>query len=394
MQKKELGYDTKAIELGYMPEISNNYSIMPPIGLSTVYEQGEPSTHRGYLYTRINNPMRDALEKGIAVLEDAKHCLCFSSGLSTLNAIVHLLSAGDHIVSAEVIFGGSYRYFEKVSPRMGITTTYVEATDVQNVEQAMQENTKLVFLETPANPLLSVYDIAKVAEVAHKKKDVIFVVDNTFLTSYFQKPLNMGADVVMYSLTKYMNGHTDVCMGAVCFNEDSLLERFRLSLEIILSSGAGLGSTPFDCYLVFRGLKTLPIRMRQHMKTSLKIAQFLEFHPFVCKVLHPLLPSHPQYELTQRQTSGHSGMLTFYVKGDLKETCDVLKKLKVIRLAASLGGVQSIVCVPAVLTHAYMPREERLKIGITDNLVRLSVGLEDVDDLIEDLDQALRATLE
>ncbi|XP_069683001.1 putative cystathionine gamma-lyase 2 [Periplaneta americana] len=388
-QKKALKYDTKAIKLGFKPAVTNNYSIMPPIGLTTSYEQDDPATDKGYLYIRKNNPMRETLEKGIAELEDSKYCLCFSSGTSALNGIVTLLNTGDHIVSAEVIFGGSYRYFEKITARMGITTTYVDPTDVQNVEKAIQENTKLVFLETPANPHLSVYDIAKVAEAAHKKKeDVVVAVDNTFLTSYFQKPLSLGVDVVMYSLTKYMNGHTDVCMGALCFNEDSLLPRLRY-----IQNNAGLSPSPFDCYLVYRGLKTLPIRMRQHMKIALKIAQFLESHPLVEKVLHPLLPSHPQYELTKRQTTGHSGMVAFYVKGGLKETSDLLKKFKVINLAASLGGVESLVMVPAVLSHASFPQEDRLRLGITDNLVRLSVGLEDVDDLREDLDQALHSTL-
>lgn len=387
-KQKVLGYDTKAIKQGHKPDASNKYSIMPPIGLSTTYEQDDPATHKGYLYIRQNNPTREVLEKGIAVMEDAKHCLCFPSGTAAVNAIVHLLSTGDHIVSSEIIFGGTTRYFEKITARMGIKTTYVDASDVQNVEKAIQENTKLVFLETPANPILSVYDIAKIAEVAHKKKDVIFAVDNTFLTSFFQKPLNLGADVVMYSLTKYMNGHTDVCMGAVCFNDDSLLPRFRY-----IQNNAGLGPSPFDCYLVHRGLKTLPVRMRQHMKNGLKVAQFLETHPLVSKVFHPWLPSHPQHEIAKRQTTGHSGMVSFYFKGGLKETSDLLKKFRVINLAASLGGVESLVMVPAVLSHASVPVEERLRIGITDNLVRLSVGLEDVDDLIEDLDQALNSGL-
>ncbi|KDR11923.1 cystathionine gamma-lyase-like isoform X2 [Zootermopsis nevadensis] len=387
-ESRHLGFDTKAVRLGYKPDVSNNYSLMPPIGLSSTFQQDDPSTHRGFLYVRQNNPSRQILEKGFALLEDAKYSLCFSSGTSAISAVVQLLNTGDHIVSSEVIFGGTYRYFDEITGRVGITTTYVDARDPENVENALQANTKLVFLETPSNPLLSLCDIARIAEIVHRAPGILFAVDNTFLTSYYQRPLDMGADISVYSATKYLNGHTDVCMGAMCFNDDNLLPRLRY-----LQNNAGIGPSPFDCYLVYRSLKTLPVRLRHHMKNGLKVAQFLESHPLVTKVLCPWLPSHPQHELAKRQASGYTSMISFYVNGDLQQTSALLKKFRLINMAGSLGGVESLAEIPSVLSHASFPVGDRARLGITDNLVRLSVGLEDVDDIIADLDQALRSTL-
>lgn len=386
---RQLGFDTKAIKLGYKPDASNNYSLVPPISLSSTFEQDDPSSHRGFLYVRQNNPSRQILEKGLALLEDAKYSICFSSGTSAISAIVQLLNTGEHIVSSEVIFGGTYRYFDKIAGRVGITTTYVDAADPKNVENALQANTRLVYLETPSNPLVSLCDIARIAEIVHKRQDILFAVDNTFLTSYYQRPLELGADISVYSVTKYLNGHTDVCMGAMCFNSDDLVPRLRY-----LQNNAGVGPSPFDCYLVHRSLKTLPLRLRHQMKSCLKVAQFLESHPSVNKVLCPWLPSHPQHELAKRQTSGYTSMIAFYVKGGLQETSDLLKKLRVVNMAGSLGGVESLAEIPSVLSHASFPVEERKRMGITDNLVRLSVGLEDVNDIIADLDLALRSALE
>jgi len=388
-ESRQLGFDTKAVKLGYKPDVSNNYSLMPPIGLSSTFEQDDPSSHRGFLYSRHDNPSRQILEKGLAVLEDAKYSLCFSSGTSAISVIVQLLKTGDHIVSSEIIFGGTYRYFDKIARRAGITTTYVDATDPKNVENALQTNTRLVFLETPSNPLVSLCDIARIAEVVHKRQDILFAVDNTFLTSYYQRPLELGADISVYSVTKYLNGHTDVLMGAMCFNSDDLYPRLRY-----LQNNAGVIPSPFDCYLVFRSLKTLPLRLRHQMKSCLKVAQFLESHSLVTKVLCPWLPSHPQHELAKRQTSGYTSMISFYVKGGLQETSALLKKLQIINMAGSLGGVESLAEIPSVLSHASFPVEERKRMGITDNLIRLSVGLEDVDDIIADLDQALHSVLE
>lgn len=386
---RQLGFDTKAVMLGYKSDVSNNYSVVPPISLSSTFQQDDPSSHRGFLYVRENNPSRQILEKGFALLEDAKYSLCYSSGTSAISAVVQLLNTGEHIVSSEVIFGGTYRYFDRITGRVGITTTYVDATDPENVERALKANTRLVFLETPSNPLLSLCDIAKIAEIVHRRKDILFAVDNTFLTSYYQRPLELGADISVYSVTKYLNGHTDVCMGAMCFNDDSLFPRLRY-----LQNNAGIGPSPFDCYLVHRSLKTLPVRLRRHMKSALKVAQFLESHPLVTKVLCPWLPSHPQHELAKRQTSGYTGMISFYVKGDLQETSALLKKFRIINMAGSLGGVESLAEIPSVLSHASFPVEDRVRMGITDNLVRLSVGLEDPDDIIADLDLSFRSALE
>lgn len=388
-ESRQLGFDTKAVKLGYKPDVSNNYSLMPPIGLTSIFEQDDPSSHRGFLYSRHGNPSRHILEKGLAVLEDAKYSLSFSSGTSAISAIVQLLNTGEHIVSSEIIFGGTYRYFDKIAGRTGITTTYVDATDPQNVQNALQTNTRLVFLETPSNPLVSLCDISRIAEIVHKRQEILFAVDNTFLTSYYQRPLELGADISVYSVTKYLNGHSDIIMGAMCFNRDDLFPQLRY-----LQNNAGVVPSPFDCYLVFRSLKTLPLRLRHQMKSCLKVAQFLESHPSVTKVLCPWLPSHPQHDLAKRQTSGYTSMIAFYVKGDLQETSALLKKLRVISMAGSLGGVETIVEIPSVLSHASIPVDERKRLGITDNLVRLSVGLEDVDDIIADLDLALRSAME
>lgn len=381
-------FATRAIHVAQEPEQWDAMPVVLPISMSTTFKQDAPAEPKLYEYGRSGNPTRDTLEKVLANLEGAKYGYTFGSGLAATTTIVHMLSAGDHIVSMDDLYGGTNRYLRKVADRMNIKTTFVDATDPKNVENAIQENTKLVWVETPTNPTLKLVDIAAVAEVVHKRENILLVVDNTFLSSYFQRPLELGADIVMHSLTKYMNGHSDVIMGAAMTNNEDVNTRLRF-----LQNAIGPVPSPFDCYLVNRSLKTLHIRMREHMKNGLAVARFLENHPCVERVLHPGLPSHPQHELAKRQCYGHSGMITMYIKGGLEESRAFFKALKVFTLAESLGGFESLAELPALMTHASVSPEERAVLGISDGLVRLSVGLEDVGDLIADLDQALRSAV-
>lgn len=383
--QQQPGFATKAIHVGQEPERWNSGAVVPPITLSTTFKQEAPAKDKGYVYGRSGNPSRHVLEACLASLDGAKYGLCFASGLGATTAIVHLLNSGDHIVSVDDLYGGTYRYFNKAAACMNVETTFVDASEFSSIEKAIRSNTKLVWLESPTNPLLKVMDIKKIAEITHKK-GILLAVDNTFLTSYFQRPLSFGADLVVYSLTKYMNGHSDVIMGAVTTNNEDVHTRLRF-----LQNTLGIVPSPFDCYLVNRSVKTLHIRMREHMKNGLEVALYLEKHPLVEKVVHPGLPSHPQHELAKNQCYGHSGILSFYIKGGLNESSAFLKALKVFTLAESLGGYESLAELPSVMTHASIPREEREKTGVTDNLVRLSVGLESSEDLIADLDQALKA---
>jgi len=381
-------FATRAIHVAQEPEQWDAMPVVLPISMSTTFKQDAPAEPKLYEYGRSGNPTRDTLEKVLANLEGAKYGYTFGSGLAATTTIVHMLSAGDHIVSMDDLYGGTNRYLRKVADRMNIKTTFVDATDPKNVENAIQENTKLVWVETPTNPTLKLVDIAAVAEVVHKRENILLVVDNTFLSSYFQRPLELGADIVMHSLTKYMNGHSDVIMGAAMTSNEDVNTRLRF-----LQNAIGPVPSPFDCYLVNRSLKTLHIRMREHMKNGLAVARFLENHPCVERVLHPGLPSHPQHELAKRQCYGHSGMITMYIKGGLEESRAFFKALKVFTLAESLGGFESLAELPALMTHALVSPEERAVLGISDGLVRLSVGLEDVGDLIADLDQALRSAV-
>lgn len=284
------------------------------------------------------------------------------------------------------LYGGTNRYFRKVASNMGIETSFVDATDVKNVADAIKPETRMVWIETPTNPTLKVVDIQAVAEVVHRHKNIFLVVDNTFESAYFQRPLELGADITYYSLTKYMNGHTDVIMGSVALNDDDLADRLKF-----LQNAAGAVPSPFDCYLVNRSLKTLKLRMEEHQKNGLEVAKFLEAHPFVEKVRHLLLESHPQHALVKKQQYGHSGMISFYIKGGLEESKKFLKALKLVTLAESLGGYESLAELPYLMTHASIEEKERVALGVTDNLVRISVGLENATDIIADLDQALTA---
>lgn len=385
--KNDPKFSTRAIHGGYKPDISNNMAVVPPISMATTFKQESPANFKTFEYGRSGNPTRNTLERGLASVEDAKYGLAFASGLAATTSITNLLSAGDHVLSMDDLYGGTNRYFRQIATRMGIEIDFIDATDVNKVKAAIKPNTKMIWIETPTNPTLKIVDIAAVTAVAKQHKDIFTVVDNTFLSSYFQRPLNLGADLVLHSLTKYMNGHTDVIMGAVCTNREDLHDRLRF-----LQNSLGTVPSPFDCYLVNRSLKTLALRMQQHMKNGLAVAKFLEKHPCVEKVLHPGLPSHPQHELAKRQSYGHSGMLSFYIKGNnLATSKKFFQHLKVFTLAESLGGYESLCELPSVMTHASVPEEARKKLAISDGLIRISCGLESSEDLIDDLDQALKA---
>jgi cystathionine gamma-lyase len=360
---------------------------VPPISLATTYKQFGPGQHAGFEYSRSGNPTRNVLEECLAALDNGKYALTFASGLGTQTAIISTLKTGDGIITGDDIYGGTNRLFRNLAVNMGIDVTFVDLTDLKNLEAAIKPNIKLVWLETPTNPTMKVIDIKGVADIVHSKTKAFLVVDNTFLSAYFQRPLELGADIVMYSLTKYMNGHSDVVMGSIATNSEELHEKLKY-----YQNATGIVPSPFDCYMVNRSLKTLSLRMERHFKNSVAVARFLEAHSKVSKVLHPALPSHPQHKLAISQTFGHSGIMSFYIKdGTLDMSTKFLQAIKTFTLAESLGGYESLAELPSVMTHASVPPEQRKELGITDNLIRISVGLEDVHDLINDLDQALKA---
>ncbi|KAG6797436.1 cystathionine gamma-lyase 2 isoform X1 [Apis mellifera caucasica] len=379
----EQGFSTKAIHAGQDPLQWNDCSVIPPITLSTTFQQDGPGQPRTFIYGRSGNPTRNVLQTCLAALEDGKYGFVFSSGLGATTVLISLLNAGDHIISGDDIYGGTNRFFKNCLKN--ISVTFVDMIDINNIITNIQPNTKMIWLETPTNPLLKVIDIEAVTQaVKQVNSEILVVVDNTFLTCYYQKPLKLGADIVIYSLTKYMNGHSDVIMGAAITNREDIANRLRF-----LQNAMGIVSSPLDCFLVNRSLKTLELRMQQHMKHGLAVAVFLQSHPCVEKVIHPYLPSHPQHEIAIKQTSGHSGMVSFYLKGDSSK---FLKALKVFTLAESLGGYESLAELPSVMTHASIPEETKEMLGINDKLIRLSVGLETERDILADLDQALKAS--
>ncbi|ALC39208.1 Eip55E, partial [Drosophila busckii] len=343
----------------------------------------------GFEYSRSGNPTRNVLETCLASLDNAKYGLTFSSGLGATTAVLTMLNSGDHIIMGDDVYGGTNRLIRQVASRLGISATFVDATNLENFKTALRSETKLVWIESPTNPLIKVTDIKTIAEICHKFGDVTVAVDNTFLTSYFQRPLELGADLVCYSLTKYMNGHTDVVMGGITMNCEKLYSKLKF-----LQNAVGIVPSPFDCYQVNRSLKTLSLRMLQHQSNAILVAKFLESHDFVEKVLHPALPSHPHHEIALKQTYGYSGVFSFYIKGGLKQATEFLKALKIFTLAESLGGYESLAELPSIMTHASVPIEDRKSLGITDALIRLSVGLEDSEDLINDLKQGLRKAAE
>ena len=375
-------FDTKAIHAGQEPDPSTG-AIMTPIFQTATYVQSGLGEHKGFEYSRTQNPTRSALEACLAALEGGQYGLAFASGMAAEQAVLSLLSADDHMIAGDDLYGGSYRIFERVMRRYHIETSYVTANHAADYEQAIRPNTKLIWLETPTNPLLGLADIRAVADIAHRH-DLLLVVDNTFASPYFQQPLQLGADIVVHSTTKYLNGHSDVIGGAVITNSGEVYEAIKF-----YQNAAGGVPSPFDSRLTLRGIKTLPVRMRQHEANARQVAVFLAEHPRVEKVYYPGLPSHPGYALAKRQMSGFGGMVSFQFKGTYADVDAVVRRFKVFSLAESLGGVESLVCHPATMTHGSIPREIRESRGITDMLLRLSVGIEDGEDLLADLQQAL-----
>jgi len=380
------GFTTKAIHVGEDPRSMQHGDVVIPIHLSTTFAKSSVSeVDKGYVYSRTGNPTRDALEAKLAALEGGKYALAFSSGLAAeATVLLALLDKGDHVVAFDDLYGGTRRLFNRVMSRYGIKFTYVDARDPANVEKAISDRTRMIWIETPTNPLMKLADIKAIAEIANRK-DVILVVDNTFATPYFQNPLVLGAHIVVHSVTKYIAGHSDVVGGAVIVNDEDLHTRLRFHQNAV---GAIL--SPFDSWLVMRGLKTLALRMERHQANAIAIAKYLEEHPLVERVYYPGLPSHPQHDLARRQMKGYSGMLSFEIKGGLRNAVKFVESLRIFSLAESLGGVESLIEIPSLMTHASVPADERERIGIRDSLIRISVGIEDLDDLIEDLDRGFK----
>ncbi len=383
---KKLGFHTLAIHSG-QPNDPATGAVSFPVFQTSTFAQEEPGVHKGYCYSRTGNPTRTALEENLSALEGASYGLAFASGLSAINTVMNLLEVGDHVVAGRDLYGGSYRLFTKVYGKFGIRFSFVDTTDLSEVEKALALGARLLWLETPSNPLLGVTDIEGCVRLA-RARGVITVVDNTFATPYLQRPLEMGADIVVHSTTKYLNGHADVIGGALVTNRSDLFEELKFYQNAI---GAVPG--PWDCFLVLRGTKTLALRMERHCSNARAIAQFLVGHPRVAKVYYPGLAEHPQHGVARRQMKDFGAMVSFELRAEpgreLLEAREFTRRVRLWTLAESLGGPKSLLCHPATMTHASMEREVRQRIGITDGLLRLSVGLEDVEDLIADLDQAL-----
>ncbi len=375
-------FATKAIHAGQEPDPSTG-AIIAPIFQTSTYVQAGLGEHKGFEYSRSQNPTRSALEECMAAIEDGRYGLAFASGMAAESAILSLLSAGEHMVSCDDLYGGSYRIFERVMRRYNVETTYVAAGNIAGYERAIRPNTKMIWLETPTNPLLRLIDIQAVAEIAHRH-NLLLVVDNTFASPYFQQPLKLGADIVVHSTTKYLNGHSDIIGGALVLNNEEAYQAIKF-----YQNAAGGVPSPFDSWLTLRGIKTLAVRMRQHEENAIAVAKFLAEHPRVEKVYYPGLPAHPDYALAKRQMSGFGGMVSFQFKGVYADVDKVVRRFKIFALAESLGGVDSLVCHPASMTHGSIPKDIRESRGLTDTLLRLSVGIEDVDDLLADLEQAL-----
>jgi cystathionine beta-lyase/cystathionine gamma-synthase len=374
---------TKYIHAGTEPDPSTG-AIMTPIYQTSTYVQSAPGQHKGYEYARSQNPTRKALEDALAIIENGKFGLAFSSGVAATDAVIKLLSPGDEVIAANDMYGGTYRLFTKVFQKFGIKFHYVDMQDVSNIESLLNTNTKLIWAETPTNPLINIVDIAAVAMIA-KKANALLCVDNTFASPYLQNPLDLGADIVMHSSTKYLGGHSDVIQGALVMNDADLREKLYF---IQKSCGAVPG--PMDCFLVLRGIKTLHLRMKQHCENGEKVAHFLRNHPDVLKVYWCGFEDHLGYAIANKQMRGFGGMMSFTLKNDSIENANrVLSSTRLFALAESLGGVESLINHPASMTHASIPKEERIKNGLTDSLIRLSVGIEDAEDLIEDLKMAI-----
>ena len=376
-------FGTKAIHAGQEPDPTTG-AIMTPIYQTSTYVQEAPGNHKGYEYSRGKNPTRVALEKNIAALENAKYGLCFSSGMGAIDAAIKLLHPGDEVVAANDLYGGTYRIFTKVFANFGIKFHFVDLSNADNAKPFINANTKMLWVETPTNPTLKIIDIAACAMIAKKHK-LIFVVDNTFASPYLQNPINLGANIVMHSVTKYLAGHSDVVMGFLGTNDEKLHEQLAF-----IHNSCGATPGPMDSFLVLRGTKTLHVRMERHCANGRMVAAFLKAHPKVEKVHWPGFPEHPNHHIAKKQMKDFGGMMSFSLKGNsMEEAFKIASSTKVFSLAESLGGVESLIGHPATMTHASIPKEEREKSGVVDSLLRLSVGIEDIEDLIEDLKQAL-----
>jgi cystathionine gamma-lyase len=377
-------FGTKAVHAGVSPDPTTG-AIMTPIYQTSTYVQEEPAKHKGFAYARGANPTRNALQKSIAALENGKFSLCFSSGMGATDAVIKLLNPGDEVVTSNDLYGGSYRMFKRVFERFGIKFHFVDLSNASNIQSYINPKTKLIWLETPSNPLMNIIDIKACVDIA-KKQNIIVAVDNTFASPYLQNPLDMGADIVMHSVTKYLSGHSDVIMGALITNDEKLHQELAF-----IHNSCGAVPGPQDSFLVLRGIKTLHLRMERHCFNGRKIAEFLKNHPKVGKVYWPGFSDHPNHNIAKSQMRDFGGMLSFTLKDDsLEKTFTLMKSVELFSLAESLGGVESLVNHPASMTHASIPKEERIKNGLVDSLIRLSIGVEDVEDLIEDLGQALQ----
>ncbi len=377
-----MGFSTDAIHAGQIPDLTTG-AVMTPIYMTSTYAQEALGVNKGFEYGRTHNFTRAALEKNIATLEKGNFGIAFASGLATTNALMSLVKQGDHLIVSENVYGGTYRLLELVFKDYGLDFSWVDTSKIENVEKNIKPNTKIVFLESPTNPMLVLCDISAIASLC-KKNNLLCIVDNTFMSPYFQQPLTLGADIVFHSSTKYLNGHSDVIGGIAVTNNEKIHERLRY-----IQNAAGGVPSPFDCWLILRATKTLAVRMERHNYNATKIAKFLSTIPEAKKVIYPGLDTHPQHELAKKQMRGFGGMVSVDF-GDIELAKKFAASVKVFTLAESLGGVESLVCHPASMTHASVPKEKRESFGLTDSLIRLSVGIEDVEDLIEDINQALK----
>ena len=381
MDYSSTGFSTRAIHFGQDPDPTTG-AVMIPINLSTTFVQSSPGVHKGYEYSRTANPTRTAYEKCLASLENAQYGFALSSGCSATHIVLNLLQIGDHVLAGDDLYGGTVRLFDQVMSSKGLKVSYADFTDLSQLESSVNSSTKLIWLETPTNPTLKIFDIKKIAAFT-KAHNILLAVDNTFMSPYFQNPISLGADIVVHSTTKYVGGHSDVLGGAIVTHREDLAENLAF-----LTNSIGSVASPFDSYLALRSLKTLSLRMQAHQRNALEIANFLEEHPKVNRVVYPGHPTHPQHELAKEQMSGFGGMIAFFIQGGLEASRSFLENLKIFTLAESLGGVESLVEHPGIMTHSSVPEERRKKLGITDSLIRLSIGVEDCKDLTSDLEQA------
>ena len=380
--KKNLKLATKVIHIGGEPDPATG-AVIPPIYQTSTYAQSSPGIHQGYEYSRSHNPTRSRLEENLASLENAKYAVVTSSGVSAISLIMHLLKSKSSILCGNDVYGGTYRLFTTVFNEFH-HFTFINTTDLKQVEESLKTKPTAIWIESPTNPLLKISDLKKIAEIAKKYK-VLTIVDNTFMSPIFQRPLELGIDIVIHSMTKYLNGHSDVIGGCIMTNKKAVYQKLWT-----LHNSLGPSQSPFDSWLVLRGIKTLAIRMKAHEENAQKIASFLEKHEKVERVLYPGLKSHPQHTLAKQQMDGFGGMITFFIKGGLVESRKFLERVKLFRLAESLGGVESLIEHPALMTHHSIPKKTRESIGLSDNLIRVSVGIEDAHDLMSDLNQALK----